>query len=63
MAITATTAMYALAVAAVRRCLANGTHLDGYEKQVVLDCLLDGTQEIAGVTDIAEDNVRDGRET
>ncbi len=63
MAITATTAMYALAVAAVRRCLANGTNPTGEEKQVILDCLLDGTQEIAGVTDIAENDTLDGRTT
>ncbi len=63
MAITGTTAMYAAAVAALRRCINNGTNLTGQEKSLCLDCLLDGTQEIGGVTDIPEDNFVDGRST
>lgn len=55
--------MYAAAVAAMRRCLGNGTNPTGEEKQNILDCLLDGTQEIGGVTDITEDDTLDGRAT
>ena len=63
MAITATSAQYAACVAALRRCIGNGTNLTGEEKQLCLDCLLDGTQEIAGITDIAESDFTDGRAT
>lgn len=34
---------YATCVTALRRCLANGTNLDGYEKRLVLDVLQHAT--------------------
>ncbi len=63
MAITATSAQYATCIEALRRCINNGTNLTGEEKSLCLDCLLDGTQEIAGITDVTESDFTDGRAT
>lgn len=63
MTISISNSDYTTCVAAMRRCLANGTHLTSEEKQLVLDVLLGGTQSDAAFTDIAEDDVLDGRAT
>ena len=63
MAVVATSAEYAASITAMRNCLAKGINLTGPELRVALRCLLDGTQEIAGITDVAESDFLDGNET
>lgn len=63
MALTTTNPKVAQCVAALRRCIGNGTNLTGDERALMLDTLLALTQSDVAFTDIAEDDFVDGRAT